>query len=361
LLIAGLGVLLVSTAPAGMAPAQRGGNAKRLEVAASKRGGPNRSTTIASTTTLATTTTTTTTAPTTTQGTTTTTTTLGSTTLTGQVTTHATTSTTTTTTIAPTTTATTGSKTPMWHADADTDFDFGDNTLYLDKQVDSGVMSRLSIVNDPKGLHGKVYKASLLADEINDGENRAEFSEALMGDADTELELGVDSSAAGSTKEIYFGWKSLFGGDVAIDEGSSNDGNYLQLKGDSSCGGPAIGMTIKYGRLTLRSEKYLTEYDGRAWNGPLFSSLMNMQYHSFVLHVRFSKDASEGFLEVWLDGVRQTMSNGKDRIHFPTMCPNDTFVYPKLGVYGMDVGIGAGPSHWFESPRIGATFESVRP
>jgi hypothetical protein len=231
----------------------------------------------------------------------------------------------------------------------------------MDKQVDSGVMSRLSIVNDPKGIYGKVYKAALLASEINADDNRAEFSEALLGDGDTELELGIDSSAAGSTKEIYFGWKSLFGGDVSIDEDRSNDGNYMQLKGDSSCGGPAIGLTIKYGRITLRSEQFLTQYDGAAWTGPSFASLMNGQYHSFVLHVRFSKDPSQGFLEVWLDGARQTLSNGQNRIYFPTMCPNDTYVYPKLGVYGMDVGIGAGPSHWFESPRIGTTYESVRP
>ena len=42
----------------------------------------------------------------------------------------------------------------------------------------------------------------------------------------------------------------------------------MQLKGDSSCGGPAVGLTIKYGRLTLRSERYLTATDGVAWRGP---------------------------------------------------------------------------------------------
>ena len=134
----------------------------------------------------------------------------------------------------------------------------------------------------------------------------------------------------------------------------------MQLKGDSSCGGPAIGLTIKHGRLTLRSERYLTATDGVAWNGPSMSSLLDGRWHDFTLHVQFAKDAS-GYLEVWLDGVRQTMVNGATRINLPTMCPADTHVFPKLGVYGMDHGTGGGPVHWIESPRIGTSYAAVVP
>jgi hypothetical protein len=121
-------------------------------------------------------------------------------------------------------------------------------------------------------------------------------------------------------------------------------------------------MTIKYGRLTLRSERYLAEYDNIAWNGPEMSALLDDEWHDMVMHVYFSLDSTVGYLECWLDAVQQTMSNGQTRIHFPTICTaEDTYIYPKMGVYGMDEGIGAGPHHWVESPRIGLSYEAVAP
>ena len=248
----------------------------------------------------------------------------------------------------------------MWHADADADSDAGTTTRFWTKEVASDDMSRLSVVDDPTGQFDKVYEAHLTPAEIEDGFKRAEFAQALLGDGSTKLRLGVADTPLGSTENIWFGWRSLFGSDVAIDDGHKNDGNYMQLKGDSSCGGPTIGMTIRFGRLTLRSEQHLEEFDHAAWNGPRMSTLLG-SWHSMVLHVQFSKDATVGYLEAWFDGRRQIMSNGEDRIYFPTVCPDDTYVYPKLGVYGMDEGIGDGPEHWFESPRIGTTYEAVAP
>jgi hypothetical protein len=271
-----------------------------------------------------------------------------------------TTTSTTTTTAAPTTTTTLApvaapTATALWHANADGDVDEGDGTLFWNKDITSGNMARLSIGSDPTGRYGKVYRAHLSAAEIDSGENRAEFAQALLGDGSTKLRLGVDG-----TRNVWFGWRSLFGGDILVDPDHDNDGNYMQIKGDSSCGGPAIGLTIKYGHLTLRSEQYLEATDGIAWNGPSMSSLLDGRWHSFTLHVQFAKDSS-GYLEVWLDGAPQTMTNGATRIYFPTLCPNDSYAYPKMGVYGMDEGIGNGPDHWIESPRIGSTYESVVP
>lgn len=248
----------------------------------------------------------------------------------------------------------------LWHADADADTDAGTTTRFWRKEVASEDMSRLQVVDDPTDQFDKVYEAHLTPADIEDGFKRAEFAQALLGDGSTKLRLGVADTPLGSTENIWFGWRSLFGADVAIDDGHKNDGNYMQLKGDSSCGGPTVGMTIKFGRLTLRSEQHLEEYDHAAWNGPRMSTLLG-SWHSIVLHVQFSKDASVGYLEVWFDGRRQIMSNGEDRIHFPTVCPDDTYVYPKLGVYGMDDAIGDGPQHWFESPRIGTSYEAVVP
>ena len=268
----------------------------------------------------------------------------------------------TTTTVEPTTAgpAAAAGVEALWHADADADVDSGTTTRFWTKEVASEDMSRLAIVDDPTGQFGKVYRARLTPSEIEGGFKRAEFSQALLGDGRTKLRLADEDAPEGSPRDVWFGWRSLFGSDIVADSDHPNDGNYMQLKGDSSCGGPAVGLTIKYGRLTLRSELHLEERDHAAWNGPQMSDLAG-SWHTLVLHVELSKDAAVGYLEFWFDGRQQTMSNGESRIHFPTVCPNDTYVYPKLGVYGMDSAIGAGPQHWFESPRLGTSYESVVP
>jgi hypothetical protein len=249
---------------------------------------------------------------------------------------------------------------PLWHADANADADLGDRTRFFDKRVASDAWDRLAIVDDPTGRFGKVYEAFLRPQDIEDGDQRAELSHALLGDGKTELRLADRDTLKGDTTEVWLGWRSLFGPDVVISRDHPNDGNYMQLKGDAVCGGPVVGLTIKGGRLTLRSERYLESTDGVAWAGPPMEELLDGSWHSFVLRVRFARDHS-GELELILDGRRQRMTNGRTQIRFPTMCPADTYIFPKFGVYSMDEAIGAGPHHWIESPRIGRTYLEAVP
>jgi hypothetical protein len=249
---------------------------------------------------------------------------------------------------------------PLWHADADADVDLGDRTRFFDKHVASDAWDRIAIVDDPTGRFGKVYEASLLPQDIDTGRQRAELSHALLGDGETELPLAARDTPRGDTREVWLGWRSLFGPDVVVGRDHPNDGNYMQLKGDADCGGPVVGLTIKGGRLTLRSERYLERTDGVAWAGPPMEELLDGSWHSFVLRVRFAADHT-GELEVILDGRRQRMTNGRTQIRFPTMCPADTYIFPKFGVYSMDEAIGAGPQHWIESPRIGTTYLEAVP
>ncbi len=264
--------------------------------------------------------------------------------------------TTTTTTVPPTTTTTvppTGA-TPLWHGNADTDVDRGGNTDCMDKETPGLSSDHLSIANDPNGQYGKVYKAYLTAADINAGNNRAEWNEAYRNcDGNNELNLWGENGP--SSTDVFVGWRSMFGGNYFL-SGADNDGNVLQWKGDSSCGGPAVGMTIRNNRLAIRT----IDGDFQAYSGPLFSSLVDGEWHDMVLRVNFSK-TSTGFVEFWLDGVAQTMLNGQTRINVPTVCPNDVKVYPKWGTYGMDVGTGAGPIHYLESPRIGLSYAQAVP
>lgn len=248
----------------------------------------------------------------------------------------------------------------LWHADADRDVDLGDRTRFFRKHVSSEQWDRLAIVDDPTGRFGRVYQAGLTPQDIRRGDDRAELAGALLGDGSTELRLAVDDTPEGPTRDVWLGWRSLFGRDVVVDEDHPNDGNYMQLKGSSDCGGPTIGLTIKAGRLTLRSERFLEVTGGVAWEGPPMAEVLDGAWHAFVLHVRFAADGT-GELEVFLDGRHQVMTNGRTRIRFPTMCPEDRYVRPKFGVYSMDDATGVGPRHWIESPRIGTSYLAVVP
>jgi hypothetical protein len=246
----------------------------------------------------------------------------------------------------------------LWHGDADRDVDRGDQTDCMDKETPGLPSSRLSIVPDPLGLHGQVYRANLTAADIEAGDNRAEWNEAFV-DCDGNTELNLWGENGPGTTDVFIGWRSMFGGDWAL-TGAANDGNVLQWKGDSSCGGPAVGMTIAGGRLSLRTiDGDPPGVEGLWVDSVPFSERLG-GWHDFVMRVGFSK-TSTGFIELWVDGVAQSMSDGTTRHEGPTVCPNDVKVYPKWGVYGMDAGVGAGPAHWLESPRIGTTYSEVAP
>lgn len=252
----------------------------------------------------------------------------------------------------------------LWTADADHDVNMIDGTLrWGDKAIDGGTANRLTIVNDPAGRYGKVYRAYASPKDLASGATRAEFAESSLDGQ--ELKLGVVKSLGKDTRDVYIGWRSRIGSGVFL-HNDSNDGNYLQLKGDASTGGPAIGLTIRFNRLALRSENFLSGTDGTAWLGPQIRDIDD-EWHQIVLHVVFSSNPSVGTLEVWFDGVRQKLSNGATTIHFPTMNPTDTYIYPKMGVYSMDVegsegsSGGPGPYHWFDNVRIGYTYAEAVP
>ena len=46
-------------------------------------------------------------------------------------------------------------------------------------------------------------------------------------------------------------------------------------------------------------------------------------WHDFVIRIFFHRDPSMGFVELWVDGVAQTMANGQKRIYYSTLNPQE--------------------------------------
>jgi Polysaccharide lyase len=64
------------------------------------------------------------------------------------------------------------------------------------------------------------------------------------------------------------------------------------------------------------------------WNS---TPLQSDRWYDLVYRVKLSQDSSTGFVEVWLDGVQQTLANGQTRIYGQTMQTDETYL--KAGIY----------------------------
>ena len=233
-----------------------------------------------------------------------------------------------------------GGTTPLWHADADS------NGMAAWKNQQEAYPDRLDLVTDPEGRFGKVYQAKLVdGDRYTDGKARCELYGSVLPNGTYFKYVEGD--------DLYFGWRTRINAGIAF-RSSGNGGNLTQFKGDSSCGGPAIGLTFYDGKVSVRSELY-----GVMWYGPSVPAFAGA-WHDLVFHIKFSKSQSVGFVELWLDGVRQTFKDGSTQYRMPTMCPGDAYVYLKMGLYRSSELTGTA-YHWIESPRIGTSFASVVP
>ena len=61
------------------------------------------------------------------------------------------------------------------------------------------------------------------------------------------------------------------------------------------------------------------------------SSLQTDRWYDLIYRVNLSQDPSTGFVEVWLDGVQQSLDNGQTRIYGQTMQMPQTYL--KAGIY----------------------------
>jgi hypothetical protein len=64
------------------------------------------------------------------------------------------------------------------------------------------------------------------------------------------------------------------------------------------------------------------------WRGPV---LQSDRWYDLVYRMKLSRDASTGFVEVWLDGVQQSLVNGQTRIYDQTTQMPETYL--KAGIY----------------------------
>lgn len=115
-------------------------------------------------------------------------------------------------------------------------------------------------------------------------------------------------------------------------------------------GSPGIAVFLDPGRqLSLSAGDRLPLF----WRGP---QLQVERWYDLVYRVKLSPDPSQGYVEVWLDGVPQLLVNGTSRVYGQTIQTSQT--YFKAGIYRSSASSGVSVVE-HDNIVIGTSFAAV--
>ncbi len=181
----------------------------------------------------------------------------------------------------------------VWRGDLAT----GDLSQWSGTEV--AASNRLQVVTSPLRSGAHSMRVQVDSGDLVNGGCRAEAF------AHTETE--------GS--ERYYAWSTLFPSDYPV---SSLWQVFTQWHHGGSTGSPPLSFDAESEQIKLIANGVTT-----LWSTPLLRGV----WRDFVFHVKFSANASLGFVEVWLDGVQVLAKTS-----LATLYPGQT-VYLKQGYY----------------------------
>jgi hypothetical protein len=204
---------------------------------------------------------------------------------------------------------------------------------------------KISIVADPKGVHGQVYRYDTVDDPS--------FPKERCESRGTRTPSGNFRVALGGT--YYIGWREL-------ENPMPINGSWVafwQMHGYGPAGqGAPLVLRVVNGSPNLVMQNNVNGTNVNFWSTPLHLNVWN----TFVVHVHLATD-NTGWVELWYNGVQQKFINGKTRFNCPTWdAKPGSFVMFKWGVYRSSTLNGKGAASTFMSgAKIGATFADVNP
>jgi hypothetical protein len=221
----------------------------------------------------------------------------------------------------------TASASVLWRGD----FSTSNLTQWTGAEVVSS--DRLAVVKDPLGSGKLVLKATVHQgdDPINSSGNRNEVF--YSGD-----------DVGNGKAERYYHWRTLWPSDYASENTWQLFTQWHQYQGGGS---PPVEFFVNGENVNLTVLKL---GDHPIWQ----TSLQRGVWHDFVFHVRWSTDASVGFVELWYDGTLAI-----PKTYAATMFGSDG-VYLKQGLYRNET-ISATQSVFHTGMALGTTLDDVWP
>ncbi len=124
--------------------------------------------------------------------------------------------------------------------------------------------------------------------------------------------------------------------------------------------GPPYGDAVESTSLSLWEDRIRFRHNSQTiWERPYVRG----RWVDFVVHIKFSTDPGVGFMELWVDGQKQTLANGQTIRYYQTYDPDLTACgnmqptqYRGSGFTGMDPVV----LHQDEI-KVGTSYEAVAP
>jgi len=164
-------------------------------------------------------------------------------------------------------------------------------------------------------------------------------------DANDRAELTIDTDES-EGDEYWYGWSTMVDSSVP----ATQSFQVLMQWHSSTSRRPPVTFFAQGNEMVL----WIHPHSGpqnqinftRAWHGPLPRNV----WQDIVMHVKWSGSDSVGFIELWVNGVRQTFDNGTQRRYIRTIVPGGTN-YLKMGYY-RDAGIQPTAVVWHDNFRM---------
>jgi hypothetical protein len=199
------------------------------------------------------------------------------------------------------------------------------------------VNGTITIVDDP--AMGKVFK--IVCEDNANTKARSEVSRMA----------GVTLS---NTGDYYIAWRSKWG-PLPTKAGKWQVLSQIHLDGPGSMGGPVpFGLSVPGDGMMHFNAQDPTSKSTSMWD----HALPLDSWHRYIVHTKMAEDLT-GACEIWFDGVKQTLTNGKQTIPCAMAHPNSGS-YWKWGVYRSGSGGPIGESvHYLAHPMMGTTLDDV--
>ena len=182
------------------------------------------------------------------------------------------------------------------------DFETGDLSQWTHVE---GLAARFAVVPAPARQGKYAVRAELHQGDVASNGTR------------NELDYVVE---AGEGTDLYYAWSTMFPAEYPNVTGSGMFQIFTQWHQAQAIGNaPPVVMNIVEDHMRLTN--YITS--AVLWEAPIDRGV----WHDFIVHAKWSSNASVGFLELWVDGQKMV-----DHAYGPTLFPG-TWVYLKQGLY----------------------------
>jgi Ricin-type beta-trefoil lectin domain-like len=209
----------------------------------------------------------------------------------------------------------------------------------------------ISTASDPLGVYGTVYKYAMPDEPSSFGKERCESRGTRVNGSNFRMSYNHD---------YYIGWRALWN-PMPIDPG------WVALwqmhgYGVSGQGAPLVLRCINGdGNLYMQNNANGVNVD--FWHMPFKLNT----WQGFVVHVMLSTNHNVGYVELWVNGVKQTFIDGSQKWFGPTWDNvdgvwQDSYNLLKWGVYRSGAMDGKGSATaYMSAAKVGDSYADVDP